>query len=209
MKKCLWVSLLLCVISIQANSAVIFADATGSDSDNENFWGVKFEEGDGFIKSVEFDLTPLSLFVANFDFDAATAPLLGGPVIGTKQGLTDGEISETFNGLNPKVLLFSFDSGSFESGDSFRFRADTDPANQGSSIPGHLYGLTSPGSSGLLITVIMEDGSRGSDNFAFRKVSSDNTSSSGIDVTTSAVPIPTALWLFGSGLILMRLRKTN
>ncbi len=208
MKKCLWATLLFLTISVTADSAVIIADATGSDSGNTNFWGVSFGNGSGFIKSVEFDLSPLRVGMT-FDFDSSTLPLLGAPEIDVLVGLQTSDINTNISEINPTSLIFEFSPESFSFGDSFRFTADTDYFS--SPIYGHniggVFSATSPPQSfspGLLFTVIMEGGATGSANFNHINFSFDNTSKSGITVTTaSAIPVPATLWLFVSGLLTM------
>ncbi|MEE9423348.1 MAG: hypothetical protein V3V18_00035 [Methylococcales bacterium] len=206
MKKYLWAILWLILASMQIQSAEISVDATGIDSANIDFWGVSFDSGNGFIESVEFDLSPLSALGIGFDFDQASLPQLTSPVIGSLSGLSAQEINADFNGLDPTVFSFTFEPNTFSAGDAFRFTADTDYFS--SPIPGHIHGLSTQNLDGLLFTVTMEDGSTVSDNFIISNLSFDNTSQSGITVTTaSAVPLPAAVWLFGTGMLVVRIDR--
>jgi hypothetical protein len=203
-KKYLWASFLVLSISIPAHSAVITADATGFSSDAADFWGVSFDSGSGFVKSVKFDLSPLTALGISFDFDGATAPQLTTPVIGSTSGLAAQDITSdvSANNLHPTSLLFTFASGTFGANDSFRFRADTDGTTLLSSVLGELH-------AGLLFTVLMEDGSTATDSFIIlEQLSIKGSSKSGVSVTTpSSVPVPTTLWLFGSGLLAITARR--
>lgn len=143
---------------MQAQSAVITADATGLDSDTIGFWGVSFDNGTGFIKSVEFDLLPLTALGIRFDFDSTTAPQLTSPIIGSTTGLITQDITADFHGANPTSLSFSFTTRTFGTGDSIRFTTDTDGTTLLSSLLGELL-------NGLFFTVLMEDGTTVSDNF--------------------------------------------
>ncbi len=201
MKKYRWASLLLVLVSIQAQSAIISADATGFDSADIDFWGVSFDSGSGFIESIEFDLSPLSAFDIRFDFNGATIPQLTSPVIGSTSGLSVQDINADFNGSDPTVLSFTFDSNTFGTGDSFRFTADTDSTVLLSNPFGEFH-------NGLLFTVLFEDGTLISDNFIIiEQLVIDGSSKSGITLT--AVPVPPALWLFGSGLLAITLRRNR
>jgi hypothetical protein len=204
MKKYLWTNLFIVLVSMQAQSAVITADATDLDSGTIDFWGVSFDNGTGFIQSVEFDLSPLSALGISFDFDSTTVPQLTSPVIGNTSGLTAQDITADFNGTNPTSLSFSFATGTFGTGDSFRFTADTDGTTLLSSPLGELH-------NGLFFTVLMEDGTTVSDNFIVtEQLIVDGTSKSGITVTTaSAVPVPAAIWLFGAGFLAITMRGKN
>lgn len=204
MKKYRWTSLLLVLVSIQAQSAVISADATGFDSADVDFWGVSFDSGSGFIESIEFDLSPLSALDISFDFNGATIPQLTSPRIGSTSGLSAQDINADFNGISPTSLSFTFDSNTFGSGDTFRFTADTDSTVLLSNPLGELH-------NGLLFTILFEDGTLISDNFiVLEQFVIDGSSKSGVTLTTP-IPVPPALWLFGSGLVAITLRrnKTN
>ncbi len=202
MKKYRWTSLLLVLVSIQAQSAVISADATGCDSADVDFWGVSFDSGSGFIESIEFDLSPLSALDISFDFNGATIPQLTSSLIGSTSGLSAQDINTDFNGISPTSLSFTFDSNTFGSGDSFRFTADTDSTVLLSNPFGELH-------NGLLFTVLFEDGTLISDNFiVLEQFVIDGSSKSGVTLTTP-IPVPPALWLFGSGLVAITLRRNK
>lgn len=211
-KKYLWASLFLVLISMQANSAVIKADANGPNSAATDFWGVTFESGSGFIKSVKFDLSPLFGLSQTtdgvlFDFDGESSPgnsfpvgNLTEPLIGLKSGLSDSDISHSLSGesqmfsLNYAMIEFFFSQNSFGEGDSFSFTSEVDATIN--PFPAGFLG--SPlGLNGLLFSITMQDDSVFSGNFI-----SDGFIKSGVTINTpTVIPVPTALWLFGSGLL--------
>ena|GEM_PF-3014953 len=200
MKRYFFTSLLL-VASLHAHAAVISADATGFISDEIDFWGISFDSGSGFIQSATFNLTPLRLLGITFDFNPATAPSLAAPVIGATTGLSAREITADFSGTTTSVLTLSFSPGSFEANERFRFRADTDGTRLLSNPSGELH-------TGLLFTVIMEDGTTTSGNFNVISRISSGVSQSGVTVSTaSPVALPAGIWLFGSGLLAMLARR--
>ncbi len=217
-KKYLWATLFLVLISTQANSASIKADATGFNSADTDFWGVKFDSGSGFIKSVKFDLSPLFGLSQTtdgvlFDFDGESSPgnlfpvgNLTEPLIGLKAGLSDSDISHSLSGesqifsSNYSMLEFFFSQNSFVEGDSFKFTAQVDATIN----PFSAGFLGSPlGLNGLLFSVTMQDDSVFSGNFV-----SDGTLKSGVIINTpSAIPVPATVWLFGSGLLAITARR--
>lgn len=217
-KKYLWATLFLVLISTQANSADIKADATGFNSADTDFWGVKFDSGSGFIKSVKFDLSPLFGLSPTtdgllFDFDGESSPgnpfpvgNLIEPLIGQKSGLSDSDISHSLSGesqmsaSNYTMLEYFFAPNSFVEGDSFKFSAEVDAFFE----PVSAGFLGSPlGLNGLLFSVTMQDDSVFSGNFV-----SAGISNSGVTVNTpSAIPLPATVWLFGSGLLAITARR--
>jgi hypothetical protein len=89
----------------------------------------------------------------------------------------------------------------------FHFTADTDHFNTQvtASEHGGPFGLT-----GLLFSVVMEDASAFSDNFEIINPNFGALNKSGITINTpSAVPVPAAIWLFGSGLLAMAGRRNK
>ncbi len=206
-KKYLWAILSIVSISMPVYSAVITADATGFDSDTVDFWGVSFDSGNGFIKSIEFDLSPLTGLGISFDFDGVTSPgplNLIEPLIGDTVGFTSpqDDIKSVFDTPNPTILTFNFGVGAFGLNDSFKFTADTD----GTQL---LSGALGEHHAGLLFTVLMEDGSTVTDSFSIlEQLSVDGSSKSGVSITTpSVVPVPATVWLFGSGLLAIAVRR--
>jgi hypothetical protein len=123
------VALLFCASSVQGQ--VIRATAAGSDSfTTAGFWTVLFQSGAGSIQSVSFDLT--ADVGAFFDFDGGSSfSDATTPVLGALTGLTAADVSSAFSSPvdapnHPAVLTFNFAAGSFVSGDSLAFGADTD-----------------------------------------------------------------------------------
>lgn len=195
---------ILCFFSFtfQLQAAVISADATGFDSGHHDFWGVSFDSGSGFIQSVSFDVSNITGM--QFDFNPLTAPFLGAPVLGSKNGLTDQDISIDFNGTNPTLLTFHFEQDSFSSGESFRFQADTDNFLIPSQISAEIH-------RDLLFTVLMQDGTSASADFiVLSTIVNKGISQAGVTVeTVTAIPIPAAIWLFGCAVLPLLIRKRN
>jgi hypothetical protein len=202
MKKYLLASYLI-FFSMQAQSALIRGVANGNDSGNLDFWGVKFKSGNAneFIESVEFDISQLSgLF---FDFDETTSPGgsigdLSSPLITFDSNKIQGlDINTDFSGdvstPNPTSLKLTFAPQSFGATDFFWFTADTD-SNSNELVTGIDH-------TNLLFTVIMENGNQFSDHFQ-----AINANKSKVIIDTTAVPVPAALWLFGSGLLAITVR---
>lgn len=194
--------LFFCVCTFQLHAAVIKADATGFSSDARDFWGVVFNNGPGFIQSVSFDLSNITGM--HFDFDPSTASFLGIPVIGSKTGLSDQDITIDFNGISPKLLTFHFEQDSFSVGESFRFQAETDNSLILSQISAEIH-------RDVFFTVLMQDGTSASGDFTvLSTISNNGISQAGVSVeTVSAIPIPAAIWLFGCSILplLIRYRK--
>ncbi|MEE9425671.1 MAG: hypothetical protein V3V18_11965 [Methylococcales bacterium] len=85
-------------------------------------------------------------------------------------------------------MSFSFATGTFGSGDSFRLTADTDGTTLLSSPLGELH-------NGLFFTVLMEDGTTVFDNFiVIEQLIVDGTSKSWITVTTPYSSSNMAIW---------------
>lgn len=191
--------LFFCVCTFQLHAAVISADATGFSSDARDFWGVSFDEGSGFIQSVSFDLSNIAGM--HFDFDPSSASFLGNPVIGSKTGLSDQDITFDYIGTSPTQLTFHFEQDSFSSGDTFRFQAETDNPLILSQISAEIHQDT-------LFTVLMQDGTSASGHFAvLSKQSINGISQAGVTVeTVTAIPIPAAIWLFGYAILPLMIR---
>ncbi|MCH9697522.1 MAG: hypothetical protein K0U68_05390 [Gammaproteobacteria bacterium] len=205
MMRCVFKSvfvLFFCVCAFQSHAAVIRADATGFSSDARDFWGVSFDDGAGFIQSVSFDVSNITGM--HFDFDPSSASFLGNPVIGSKNGLSNQDITIDFNGTSPTLLTFHFEQDSFSSGDSFRFQAETDNPLILSQISAEIHQDT-------LFTVLLQDGTSASGNFAvLSTITANGISQAGVTIETlSTIPIPAAIWLFGCAVLplLIRYRK--
>ncbi len=208
MYKRIMFTLAACCFFVFANNAnaTVIADATGTDSADagNDFWGISFTSGTGFIQSATFDITNDAN--AFFDFDGSP----NAPVIGALNGLIAGDIgfiTSIFVGGDtdhPQVLTFNFAAGSFGVGDSMRFSADTDflisdPA------PGGVVGQ-----AGAVFSVQFENGDLGSSVFS---TIDTNQSTATIEASNGrAVPEPGTLVLFGiglSGLALTRRRRKD
>ena len=157
MKIAVAVAMLITLAPV-ALADTIVADATGKDSSfTTDFWGVDFVEGDALVKSVTFDLS--ADWNAYFDFDGSSFQGAKAPVIGALSGLTLADITVKTSGAiggystHPSLLSFSFAKGSFASGDSFRFSADTDALGFGIPDSGSTIG-----DSGVMFNVLFEDG---------------------------------------------------
>lgn len=134
---------------------IITADTTGDDAFTDpSFYGVQFIAGNAgsFIQSVSWDV---SIYPdAYFDFDGdlsfgdAFAPVLDLPAL---TGLGASDISFAFTGVHPTLLTANFAPGSFGTGDSFRFAADTDLLID-DPTPGGYFGL-----AGVVFSVTMYD----------------------------------------------------
>ena len=180
----------------------IIADATGADSSNTtDFWGVNFTDGDGYVKSVTFDLTADNN--AYFDFDGVfTYGNAKKPILGTLIGLNSADITFSTSGAiggyasHPSSLTFSFATGSFGAGDSFRFSADTDALGIG--VPDS--GVTMA-DSGVIFSVLLEDGFQRS--AVFEAINDD----AALAVVHSAEPSSWALTLLALGIIVWRARR--
>ncbi|NIM61856.1 MAG: hypothetical protein GTO30_09430, partial [Acidobacteria bacterium] len=100
---------------------------------------------------------------AFFDFDGGasymdlTEPALD---LGSLVGVSSGDITFVFDEPHSTFLTIQFAPGSFESGDSFRFAADTDNLVS-DPAPGSVFG-----EAGATFTVTMEGGATSVGTFA-------------------------------------------
>jgi hypothetical protein len=191
-----------------ANAGTILADTAGADNyTTSNFYGVRNLTAGLFIQSVTFNITADA--DGFFDFDGAgNFGGLTAPAIGTLVGLVAGDISfipSNFVGgdnAHPAVLTINFAPGSFGPGDSMRFSADTDFFIS-DPTPGGVFGQ-----GGAIFSAVLESGQFGSTPFI--EIISD--ASVAPLSFCEPIPVPPALWLFGSGLVgligLRRYRRT-
>ena len=181
-----------------ANAATVTLFADGAnDATVADFWRVNYSTGSDAlaVTSVSIDLSALTGVAFDFDGNGTFGcnPACLGPS-GTPDPLLDpgpvlsaGTITPNFNwtGTNPTQLTITAGMGS--TGDGFSFGADTD----GSAGSGDLM-------AGAKFTVFFSDGSSGSALLA----NTCGLTCSTITVSTVApVPVPAAVWLFGSGLL--------
>jgi hypothetical protein len=172
-----------------------------------DFWGVAYFDGASFIQSVTFDLTDVAGAFFDFDGDASfsptgLAPFATAPLIGTLTGLVPTDVasfvyanivpgSGTGGGPdNPATLTINFVPNSFGPGDSFFFAADTD------GVDGDSGG--SFGQEGVIFSALLESGQSFSTEFV--KLT-NNFSVASITSCPCPIPVPPALYLFGSGLL--------
>jgi len=179
-----------------AASVTLFADGT-NNATVADFWRVNYSTGSDALAVTSVNISLSTLTGVAFDFDGNgtfgcnPACLTGGlPDPGLDPGpvLSGGTITPTFSwtGTNPTLLTIDT-AGMGNSGDSFSFGADTD----GSVGSGDLM-------AGAEFTVFFSDGSSASALLA----NTCGLTCSTITVSTVApVPVPAAVWLFGSGLL--------
>lgn len=196
--------------------AYVIADATGTDwyyTPQQDFWGVSFDSGSGFIQSVTFDISsfPSTMFSDPvFDFDGfGNYNNSTGPVIGISNGLMASDITAVFSGSDPNVLRFNFVPGSFVAGDFFRFSADTTILAAPTNSTGAYFGGGIDNDNnlfdGLLFSVLFNNGSTVYSNFT--ETGSDQSSAL---IATAPVPEPSTILLFMSGLfgiVVLRSKK--
>jgi hypothetical protein len=178
----------------QSAALEILADATGSDAGFvEDFWGVQFIEGSGYIELATFDITATGGY---FDYDGS--PFLGAPgvepILGAMSGLSVGDITyPTAGGAplgRPETVTFTFAPGSFAAGDWFRFSSDVDGAGGSISSAGGVFGTL-----GAIFEVSMFSGEVYS--VPFQRISTVRSEA----LIEAAVPEPSSLLLLFSGLL--------
>ena len=151
--------LLLSLPSPTLKATTINASATGLANEMPRFWGIEWAAGSPQerIASVVLEMAGPGFF----DFDGAgnyqnqTAPIVDA---GSSLGLTAGDVSFLFDGVNPSLLRIAFAPAAFAPGDRLQFAADID--GLGSDLGGALgaYG-------GVRVTVNLADSRTGVANF--------------------------------------------
>jgi len=198
MRKSLFICL-IAFLSSTTHAAVITSDATGTNNfTTTDFWGISFDSGSGFLSSVTFDLSPFGSDF--FDFDGSSSYNDStSPVIGASNGILNSDITSSFVGNHPTVLTFNFALNSFGAGDFFRFSADVDQVVSGSDM------------TGLLFSVVMENGSSGNGVFSLTGSANQSASTVTTEASSTSVPEPVSIALLGLGLFgigISRKKKT-
>jgi hypothetical protein len=173
-------------------------DGTTFDSSNAFQFFNNSTSGEKIV-SLTWDLTPIGAF---FDSTDTTPGLTSSPLsIGTSSPVGHVFPADTIlNGLSELTISFS----NFDSGEFFNFGVDTDFL----SAP-DTNGLNGIDFIGAIATASFSDGSQLTGVY---EASGAIGFGSQVDITTkvSTVPVPAAVWLFGSGLIgLFGVRKKS
>jgi len=184
------------------NAATVTLVTDGANNiTTPDFWTVSYSPGSDAlaVTSISIDLSPLTGVAFDFDGDISfgcnqtidpTLCITNGvfdPSLDPGAVLSGGTITPTFSwtGTNP-TLLAADTAGMGNVGDFFSFGADTD----GSAGSGDLM-------AGAIFTVNFSDGSS-----AFASLANTcGAQCSVASVSTTVVPVPAAVWLFGSGLL--------
>ena len=192
----------------QVQAATVTATASGSNNAiDAGFWTISYGAGDSAISSVSIDLSTIDISESGvteviFDFDGVGTfdcnPLCvsfadeAGAVFSSGSGLLESDV--TFNWTGPAhSSILSIDFSGFVAGDSFSFSANTNGIAGGVDT-----GFNSGDAlAGALFRVYFADGSSGSATF----LNDCGPTCSLAIVDTAVVPVPAAVWLFGSGLL--------
>lgn len=197
--------------TVQA-ARIVEVTADGNSYTDSDFWSVSFTTSGSetvSLSSIRIDLSTLSPD-AFFDFDGIfslacpalscvpdSPPFLAdrsgeGPIFNSGVGVAIGEVNFNYDPLTdperPTSLDLTFTN--FVSGDSFTFGADTDGAPDGGSDDDLSFN-TGDELAGAQLTAFFSDGSEASAFFV---------NSCGASCSTAVIPVPAAVWLFGSGL---------
>jgi len=196
-----------CLSQVQA--ATVTATASGSNNVSDiGFWTISYGAGDSAISSVSIDLSTIDISESGvteviFDFDGVGTfdcnPLCvnfadeDGAIFASGSGLLASDV--TFNWTGPAhSSILSIDFSDFAAGDSFSFSANTNGITAGGVDSGFNSG---DALAGALFTVNFADGSSGIATF----LNDCGATCSQAIVDTAVVPVPAAVWLFGSGLL--------
>lgn len=164
---------------------------TGTATPTPGFYTVWYQGNGPAITSISYNLSS-----GYFDFDTTDGGSAG-PVMNTS-GLSNGNVSATPVSGYPSQLTFNFGTNTFQGNNTFSFGAVADYVN-GDPNPYGSNGVDF-GAAHIPFTVTFATGKTVSADFAVDPALGPNASALYLAAPT-AVPLPGAVWLFGTGLI--------
>lgn len=170
-----------------------------------DFYSISYQGAAGAsITSVTYDLTKDLYYQGTsgsgfFNFDSTnfgTAPLLDTSSLTKPAGVTYTPQSGQAN-----TLTFNFQNGAFQAGNSFGFGLDAEWVDgPGVNGNGQSSGLDF-GNAAIPLTITFSNGYSVTANFAAAPTTSQPYRSALTVAAPATVPLPGAVWLFGSGLV--------